>query len=85
VLKKGCPLRQNIRDPAYDTGARDAARVSSSNSLDRGSDRSCYISGVFDSDFLKIVHEYLTVNPQEFFQRARFFEIQVCPGLVKIS
>jgi len=30
--QKGCILRQNHRDPAYDTAAQDAARVSSSNS-----------------------------------------------------
>ena len=35
--------------------------------------------GAFDSDRLKIVHEYLTVMTHEGFNRAGFSEIRVCP------
>jgi len=36
---QGYPLRQDHRVPVFDTAARDVARVSSSNSLDRAPDR----------------------------------------------
>jgi len=40
---RGCPLRQNHRDPVFDTAAQDAARDSSSNSWNCGPDRRCNI------------------------------------------
>jgi hypothetical protein len=73
-------LTANHRDLALDKAAQDAARVSSSNFLDRGPDRPAPMMPVIlDSYFLKILDEIPLVIPKECFQDAGLSKIQEYP------